>query len=158
MKSEGTIVDPIMLTPDGSHRMVALPNAYESVRRVARSVPRYANDTNNETVIAGTISDANFPPGFVPLSPIPGITNMNPNPIVFFHHASSHTSRSPRPTHYAVAPVPEGVVYPDPPVRPSTAADVASPTKSRSGTRRRVSSFGASPAPLNRPLSIFSDD
>jgi hypothetical protein len=68
---------------------------------------------------------------------------------------------SPRPgPSYVLAPIPPGVTYPDPPLRPATAAGVSRPSSRNDGQdmRRRGQSFGAmSPAPLHRPISIFSD-
>lgn len=43
------------------------------------------------------------------------------------------------------------------PPRPATAAGGLANTTTAENSRRRVMSFGASPAPLNRPFSIFSD-
>ncbi|KAJ7184682.1 hypothetical protein C8R46DRAFT_465341 [Mycena filopes] len=118
---------------------------------------------------AGHVSE--LPRGFVPLSPIspilPDLHTVTPFPL------SS-------PTPATVAPPPAATPSPQPPaytpcdiyytpLRPATAGGMRSPPRSevggggsiRSNGRARGASVGsallASPAPLNRPLSIFSE-
>ncbi|KAF8874854.1 hypothetical protein BD779DRAFT_1678546 [Infundibulicybe gibba] len=73
-----------------------------------------------------------LPPGFVPSSP----------------NAS-----------YVEAPIPEGVRYPDPP-RPASATAGRTAAGEKGHGRARAATVGVmqtSPAPLNRPISLFSD-
>jgi hypothetical protein len=118
--------------------------------------------------------DNNFPPGFMPLSPIPTLTNFNP--ADHDHHRMHEQFRGAGYQIYAGAalapPVagigmtprtstfqnPNSVLFSElEPPRPSTAAGITPNPPAQDVARRRVMSFGISPAPLNRPLSIFSD-
>jgi hypothetical protein len=68
---------------------------------------------------------------------------------------SPRTAKSP---YYEVAPIPAGVTYPDPPTRRRRRAG-GTGTGSNGGSGESISPAAVfmSPAPLNRPISLFSD-
>lgn len=165
--SEGTTVDPVLLTPEHANRPTTLPDVHSSSSHPDE--PSGLQERPPNPIIVNQL-----PPGFVPLSPIPAITNFKPedhDPRLF------EQFKSPGYEIYAgAALIPEtriqfgpgmpltsgsradSILFGEPP-RPSTAAAATAPSsRAADNSRKRVSSFGNSPAPLNRPFSIFSDD
>ncbi|KAF9463444.1 hypothetical protein BDZ94DRAFT_1321786 [Collybia nuda] len=171
--SEGTVVDPILLTPDHANRPTPLPQNV-ALEPHETSYGTHQNQGKNPANVAW--SDNKFPPGFVPLSPIPTLTNFNPDD--HDHHRMHEQFRDagyqiyagaafiPPPPVVAAGPVsghkpsndpnPNSVLFSGT-QRASTPSDVSRDPPSREAPRRRVTAFDSSPAPLNRPFSIFSD-
>jgi len=119
---------PELLSPESAHR--ALPPTQEEHPRTSGSYSGDARDTYHSNMS----SQAPWPVGF---TPIPGAPSSR----------DSQRSRS-RSEHYQMSPIPEGIMYPDTPLR----------AQSSHGRRRsKESELSSSPAPLQRPISLFSD-
>jgi hypothetical protein len=90
-QSEKTAYDPVLLTPDQAHKPVALPSQppNEHLSNVALSF-----DPEGKDSITGVAPDNNLPPGFVPLSPIMAMANLNPYPPGFAPPVPSATPRA----------------------------------------------------------------
>ncbi|KAF8061848.1 hypothetical protein FPV67DRAFT_299193 [Lyophyllum atratum] len=163
--SEGTIIDPILLTPEHANRPTALPEMYSSHSH--RDESSTFSEHPSDPVIVNQL-----PPGFVPLSPIPTMTNFKSED--HDHRTIEHFGGHGYQIYAGMAHIPEtriqfgagpsgygtradSLLFGEPP-RPSTAAAIPSSPRHGDDSRKRVSSFGDSPAPLNRPFSIFSDD
>jgi hypothetical protein len=132
---------PHLLGPEDAERPYALPTSYDAAS-VERSLP---------PIPAGPPSplpSGQLPPGFIPLS----VTPLVPAP------SQLRSTSTPRP-QYEMAPIPPGVIYPDPPVRPATASSLQKTISTPKSVRRRRDSLGStqSPAPLDRPISLFSN-
>ncbi|OAX35845.1 hypothetical protein K503DRAFT_773067, partial [Rhizopogon vinicolor AM-OR11-026] len=84
-------------------------------------------------------SQALWPAGFMPITP----------PSSMERDSQHYRSRSREPDdHYQMSPIHEGVMYSDTPLR----------ARSSHGHRRsKESERSSSPAPLQRPISLFSD-
>lgn len=118
--------------------------------------------------------DNNLPPGFVPLSPIPTLTNFNADD--HDHHRMHEqfrgagyqiyagaalippvgvagTAPGPMPSH---DPNPTSILFSDF-QRVSTPIGDSRGLSARETPGRRFVTYDSSPAPLNRPFSIFSD-
>ncbi|KAJ7100510.1 hypothetical protein C8R44DRAFT_353314 [Mycena epipterygia] len=149
-------VNTILLAPDDAGH-VTLPQQFvpELAGALAGVQAAQGDATNTGNTII--LPDSQLPPGFVPLSPIlPNLHSMGePAPAA---------TPSPQPPAYSPRDI-----YAAPP-RPATAAGTVSRARSPqpetgngSGSgRARGASIGSamlqtSPAPLNRPISIFSD-
>ncbi|KAF8963709.1 hypothetical protein BDZ97DRAFT_1818844 [Flammula alnicola] len=81
MHSVRTVVDPILLTPESANRATPLPEQHVDQR--PDSGLGLFTPGQGEERIEMTLPDNNLPPGFVPLSPIPGMENLNPYPPGF---------------------------------------------------------------------------
>jgi hypothetical protein len=101
--------------------------------------------------------DNQLPAGFVPLS----------GPTTIMMAPGAARMQSPKLNgNYVAAPLPAGLSYPEPLSRSLTSFELVKPrpnkTTSPTGSsqlRRRVLSLeSSSPAPLERPISLFSDD
>ena len=68
--SERTAYDPVLLTPDGSTQPVSLPSQPQA---------------DHTSAGKEALPSSNLPLGFVPLSPIPGMANLNPYPTGILH-------------------------------------------------------------------------
>ncbi|KAF9522961.1 hypothetical protein CPB83DRAFT_70442 [Crepidotus variabilis] len=79
LRSEKSFINPVLLTPDHAHTPVHLPPAAEELTEQALD----SYDSEPEEVITGVLPDNNLPPGFVPLSPIPGMSNLKSYPPGF---------------------------------------------------------------------------
>ncbi|KDR71389.1 hypothetical protein GALMADRAFT_229682 [Galerina marginata CBS 339.88] len=79
--SERTVLDPVLLTPDSANRPIDLPN--QPAREGLGLYHDLDKPEHDEERISMVLPDHNFPPGFVPLSPIPGMGNINPYPPGF---------------------------------------------------------------------------
>jgi hypothetical protein len=147
--SLATLVHPNLLSPEDANR--PLPD---------ESAPQqdYLSLGGPPLVVVNRVD---IPSVFLPKEqlPMPGVEAeppSRPDPV------PARVNPRPGPS-YALAPIPPGVTYPDPPTRPATAAGFSRPSSRAKGSggqdvRRRGQSFGAmSPAPLYRPISIFSD-
>ncbi|KAF5386815.1 hypothetical protein D9615_002132 [Tricholomella constricta] len=164
--SEGTVMDNVLLTPE--HANTVLPEVYSSQSNHEQSATFTSNHSPDPIVIN------QLPPGFVPLSPIPSLKDFKPDDHEY--HRTAEPFRGGGYQIYAgTALIPEtritygqgmpstsgshsgSMLFGEVP-RPSTAAGGFSNPKHANDARKRVSSFGASPAPLNRPFSIFSDE
>ncbi|GLB35698.1 hypothetical protein LshimejAT787_0212630 [Lyophyllum shimeji] len=80
--SEGTILDPVLLTPDLANRPTALPNLQPSTPSEHAEPSSHQGHPPNPVIVS------QLPPGFVPLSPIPTMTNFKPeehDPRLFEH-------------------------------------------------------------------------
>ncbi|KAF9474362.1 hypothetical protein BDN70DRAFT_936725 [Pholiota conissans] len=75
-----TMVDPILLTPESAYRPLSLP-PNTALGLTTKDINVIGPD--GEERIEMTLPDNNFPPGFVPLSPIPGMENLKPYPPDF---------------------------------------------------------------------------
>lgn len=99
------------------------------------------------------LPDNQLPMGFVPLA----------GPTVMMASVPSRGQTPRLSEQYPFAPLPKGLSYPEPVSRPSTSFEVERPSANNSSsasssrTRRRLFS-APSPAPLQRPISIFSED
>jgi len=78
--SEKTTVDPILLTPDHANRPVQLPLHVKEEQNNGGGLGLYSDPTTGQQTLTAVLPDNNLPPGFVPLSPIPGMANLNPYP------------------------------------------------------------------------------
>lgn len=179
----------MLLTPEDANRPAPLPGTDDRSSAVpsspiynifARADKHQRNQSHDTTeadgeYITGTLpSDKNFPPGFIPLSPIPTLSNLTSIPEScsqsdINHNDNPRLLRSPAPANsapsmtgkpsspgriYASVPVPGALngglpytgFYPVP-------TDITVMRTDASPARRAR----ASPAPLNRPFSIFSD-
>ncbi|KAJ6471215.1 hypothetical protein DFH09DRAFT_1476832 [Mycena vulgaris] len=143
--STGNTMNAVLLTPDdaGHH---TLPQHF--VPELARALEGVQHaDTGAGSVIV--LPDGQLPRGFVPLSPI----------LPDLHGVDIDTAPRPFPAPANAAPAPS----PQPPAY--SPRDIYAPPTTGSGSgsgRARGTSIGSamlstSPAPLNRPLSIFSD-
>jgi hypothetical protein len=77
------MVDPILLTPESANRPVALPDHHHHTDLPDNTALGIYSTGKGDEKIEMTLPDNNFPPGFVPLSPIPGMENLNPYPPGF---------------------------------------------------------------------------
>lgn len=152
----------VLLAPEDAGNIIPFQYVSELAGAVAGVQP--ASDGN-----AIILPDNHLPPGFVPLSPIlPNTASFPSNPP-----QARAPSVSPQPPAYTPreiysATLPRETsrdIYANPPSRPATAmgTHARSPAMDGAGGRPRGASIGsallqtsASPAPLNRPLSIFS--
>ncbi|RDB26586.1 hypothetical protein Hypma_005691 [Hypsizygus marmoreus] len=163
--SEGTVVDPILLTPEDAHRTTPLPLSDPL------QVQSSGDGGGGQDPVIVLPTNA-LPPGFVPLSPIPAQSNVRQDDYthrqMYEQYGPSgyqiYVGRALVPDEWRNQPVRSSIADPTldsilfgEPERPSTAADISSGADAADYTRRRVHSFGSSPAPLDRPLSIFSD-
>ncbi|TFK36008.1 hypothetical protein BDQ12DRAFT_263008 [Crucibulum laeve] len=184
--SNRTSMNPVLLTPDVPNSLPALPQELVSESRQG-SAGIYSNPpsrTGDRKPITIVLPDNQLPPGFVPYTPVvrspispveyrpyTPIASNSSSPVAFspipsiantnrLNYSGSESSRSQPQSSNGVPPMPDPFSYPASPVtRPSTAAAMRSPTQ-ESNARKRVMSLGVglySPAPLNRPISIFSD-
>ncbi|KAF8166495.1 hypothetical protein BJ912DRAFT_1067880 [Pholiota molesta] len=78
-----TMVDPILLTPESANRPIALPDHHHHTDLPDNTALGIYSTGKGDEKIEMTLPDNNFPPGFVPLSPIPGMENLNPYPPGF---------------------------------------------------------------------------
>ncbi|KAJ8580591.1 hypothetical protein M405DRAFT_938679 [Rhizopogon salebrosus TDB-379] len=127
---------PELLSPESAaHR--SLPPTHEEHLRTSGS---HLGDTR-DTYCSTTPSKPPWPVGFMPIQGTP------PSSIEWDSLHSRSRSRGPD-EHYQMSPIPEGVMYPDTPLR----------AQSSHGRRRsKHSEISSSPAPLQRPISLFSD-
>lgn len=164
---------PLQGTDDPSPAVAASPifDIYARAEKHQRHQSHDTTTTPDDEHITGILpSDKDFPPGFVPLSPIPTLSNLTsiPEPPLEFdtninsHNQSRLPKSEPRLTVkpsspgriYTSVPVPgplnSGLPYPG--FYPVSADITVMRTDVSPAMRARVS-----PAPLNRPFSIFSD-
>jgi hypothetical protein len=140
-----TTVNLGLLTPDHANRPVALPQGVvPGPLDAASGNPNYNFHSTNASPhepVTIVLPDDQLPPGFVPLSPVipNGSVQSRTEP-----HQLTNTG-----PFYVTAPMPQGIAYPRPPMSSPRAADIP--------THQNVSNFNTSPAPLNRPLSMFSE-
>ncbi|KAG1719283.1 hypothetical protein EDB19DRAFT_1836899 [Suillus lakei] len=122
-----------LLSPDAAaHR--PLPPSHEERSRTSERHSQDAHSAYRST----TPAQPPWPAGFMPVQGAP------PEPVSQYPRSKS---RGPD-EHYQMSPVPEGIIYPDPPLR----------APSSHGHRRpQESERSSSPAPLQRPISLFSD-
>lgn len=73
-----TVVDPILLTPESANRPLPHPHTHTE-----NSGLRIFTSEHGGERIEARLPDDNLPPGFQPLSPIPGMENLNPYPPGF---------------------------------------------------------------------------
>ncbi|KAG5654016.1 hypothetical protein H0H81_008326 [Sphagnurus paluster] len=157
--SEGTVMDPVLLTPDHANRPTPLPN-----RRPSQLDSSLSAGRSPDPVIVDEL-----PPGFVALSPIPGQMSLSPGDLSDQRNAEQFRGGY---QIYAGTPViPEKriqISHEDPSTlgsssgssilfRPST-TESSNLTSIEPDPGKMYSQFNSSPAPLNRPFSIFSDD
>ncbi|OJA18728.1 hypothetical protein AZE42_11121, partial [Rhizopogon vesiculosus] len=121
---------PELLSPESAHR--SLPPTHEEHAQTSGSHLGDPRDTYRST----TPSQLPWPVGFMPIAP-PSSTERDSQ------HSRSR-SRGPD-EHYQMSPIPEGIMYPDTPLR------------SHGYRRSKESEPSSSPAPLQRPISLFSD-
>ncbi|KAJ7490789.1 hypothetical protein FB451DRAFT_1513783 [Mycena latifolia] len=170
--STDNTLNAVLLTPDDAgHRTLPqhfVPELADALAGVqAAQQADAAGDPSGNVIV---LPDDELPRGFVPLSPIspimPDLHNITPFPLDASTSASKSASASVPAPAPALSPQPPAYspreIYAPPP-RPSTAAGM---TRARSPAseagRARGASIGSamlqtSPAPLNRPLSIFSE-
>ncbi|KAJ7500512.1 hypothetical protein B0H11DRAFT_2378327 [Mycena galericulata] len=178
--STDNTLNAVLLTPDDAgyntlpqHFVPELADAVASVHSVPASTQTEFGTSSNAGGSGSVIvlPDNHLPPGFVPLSPIlPSLHNIAP--VMPFPSAPAP---APAPAHGSVpppAPSPQPPAYTPrdiyAPLRPATAASmrvrnpdsdigVGSPARAR-GASIGSAMLQTSPAPLNRPLSIFSSE
>ncbi|KAG6840658.1 hypothetical protein C0991_005252 [Blastosporella zonata] len=127
--SPATIIDPILLTPDHANQPMALPDA---------ASPRHRQHA--ESLLEPIIFNK-LPAGFVPLSPIPHTTG--------FQNLSQHGMKSQGDNLSQRHHIYSG----------SALNDTSQSARNNHNVERpRGLELNFSPAPLNRPFSIFSDD
>jgi hypothetical protein len=104
-----------------------------------------------------SLLDNRLPAGFVPLS----------GPTTVMMAPGAARMQSPKVNgNYVAAPLPAGLSYPEPLSRSLTSFELVKPPPNKarsppgsSRSRTRVLSLeSSSPAPLQRPISLFSDD
>ncbi|KAF8162571.1 hypothetical protein B0H34DRAFT_284908 [Crassisporium funariophilum] len=83
-----TVVDPVLLTPESANRPVPLPSNQknnDAPQDSGLGLFFNASSTSDDGGhrISMVLPDNNLPAGFVPLSPIPGMGNLNPYPPGF---------------------------------------------------------------------------
>jgi hypothetical protein len=143
-----TVAQPNLLNPEAAVREMPLPGDDE-LNEFVDANPHLAPSSNHTAPIV--LPDNQLPFGFVPLS----------GPTTVMMASRSQTPRMSE--QYAAAMLPTGLSYPDSHSRPSTAfepARASSNTHASPTSRPRNMSFGSalSPAPLQRPISLFSED
>ncbi|KAJ7127568.1 hypothetical protein C8R43DRAFT_696695 [Mycena crocata] len=165
--STDNTVNNVLLAPDDAGHVTLpqqfVPELAQAVAGVHAAQPDTAGAGAGSLIV---LPDNQLPPGFVPLSPIlPSLHSITPFPLD--PPAAPKPATSPQPPAYS----PRDIYGPP---RPATAAAMRSPSSasasgsggggggSGGGGRARVTSIGSamlqtSPAPLNRPLSIFSE-
>ncbi|KAG2140954.1 uncharacterized protein EDB93DRAFT_1161207 [Suillus bovinus] len=122
-----------LLSPDSANR--PLPPSHEERSRTSE---RHSQDSHG-AYRSTTPTQPPWPAGFVPVTGA-----ALPEPVSQYPRSRS---RGPD-EHYQMAPIPEGVTYPEPPMRVSS---------SHEHRRPQESERSSSPAPLQRPISLFSD-
>lgn len=124
---------PELLSPDVANR--PLPPSHEERSQTSE---RYSQDSHG-AYRSTSPTQPPWPAGFIPVSGAP------PEPVSQYPRSRS---RGPD-EHYQMSPIPEGITYPEPPQR----------APSSHGYRRpQESEPSSSPAPLQRPISLFSDE
>jgi len=143
-----TVVHPNLLSPDDAAREMPLPGD-EELNEFLETNPDLLPPSNQNAPIV--LPNNQLPFGFVPLT--------GPTTVMM-----SSRSQTPRLSEqYAAAMLPTGLSYPDSYSRPSTSFEPARESADTPGeptSRHRLLSLGSasSPAPLQRPISLFSDD
>ncbi|KAG1813054.1 hypothetical protein EV424DRAFT_1541929 [Suillus variegatus] len=120
-----------LLSPDVANR--PLPPVHEE----SRTSERHSQDSHG-AYQSTTPTQPPWPAGFMPVSGEP------PEPGSQYPRSRS---RGPD-EHYQMSPIPEGISYPEPPMRISSSHGHRHPQESERSS---------SPAPLQRPISLFSD-
>ncbi|EGO22044.1 hypothetical protein SERLADRAFT_441263 [Serpula lacrymans var. lacrymans S7.9] len=151
--SETAVTHPELLSPDAASRSVQLPS--EDLSHSNQSHQTSHTSHQAQPADSGSSSSPTpsyWPAGFIPLSgppPSPPTQSEQRRP------ASRAASRG----AYDIAPVPSGVLYPEPPSRPQTSSENRPyPSHRDAGlTRLGYDDRSLSPAPLQRPISIFND-
>ncbi|KAH7919799.1 hypothetical protein BV22DRAFT_1050814 [Leucogyrophana mollusca] len=149
--SEHTVTRPELLSPDTANRPVPLPGEGAS-----REPPQQQQQQQQQQPRQSTPAPA-FPAGFVPLS----------EPSTSSQRSQSRAAHRDRAAgeRYDVSPVPPGVSYPAPPGRPRPSAppeDYFSHQRPSSRPSAPPEDYfsrqrSTSPAPLQRPISLFTD-
>lgn len=187
-------MDPVLLTPEHANRSTLLSDLDNSSSVAPTSTtytihaqhptyhpPPVIRDDGAGEYIAGILPSEKFlPPGFVPLSPIPILSNLtsipescsrsdtNDNPPSPKHNDTASPTMTGKPSSpgliYSSVPVPgplSGLPYQSFYTSPTPhAPDIMVMRTEIEPTRRERHDprTARSPAPLNRPFSIFSDE
>lgn len=151
------IAQPHLLSPERKHTPLSIPDEVkvliqgksDNSSREDRSLPPLP-ELGLQTTEVLRVPDE-LPPGFVPLAVTPVATN-----YVFVDPIRTRTA-TPR-TKYEEAPIPDGIVYPDPPGKyagkyiPNTAPTIQfppSPSQTPSSPQRRATKSVEQLSPLN---------
>ncbi|KAG1747290.1 hypothetical protein EDD22DRAFT_273326 [Suillus occidentalis] len=121
-----------LLSPDAANR--PLPPSHEERSRTSERHSQGSHGSYRSTAP----TQPQWPAGFMPVSGAP------PEPVSQYPRSRS---RGPD-EHYQMSPIPEGITYPEPPMRTPS---------SHEHHRPQESERSCSPAPLGRPISLFSD-
>lgn len=139
----GTVVDPILLTPEHANRVFSPTSStgFSLISEVNKS-----SRSSGDGPISIVLPDDRLPPGFVPQSPMMPIT-MPTNIIAMNATIPAGPSltaafNSPARPATALAPASPGTLLFNPPPTPP----------------RPSFAFPFSPAPLERPISLFDED
>lgn len=122
-----------LLSPDTALR--PLPPSHEERSRTS---DRHSQDSHG-AYHSTAPTQPSWPAGFVPVSGAP------PEPASQYPRSRSRGSDE----HYQMSPIPEGITYPESPLRAPSSHGHRLPQESESES--------SSPAPLQRPISLFSD-
>lgn len=123
-----------LLSPDAALRPLPPPHEDRS-----QTSERHSQDSHGAYRSTAPMQPS-LPAGFMPVSGAP--------PELVSQYPRSR-SRGPD-DHYQMSPIPEGITYPEPPMRAPSSHGNRRPQESESEP-------SSSPAPLGRPISLFSD-
>ena len=131
LSEHARLARPELLSPESAHR--ALPPTQEERPRTSGS---HSGDTYRST----TPSQPPWPIEFISM---PGRSSSGERDSQYSRSRSRGADE-----HYQMSPIPEGIIYPDTPLRGHS---------SQGHRRSKDSELSSSPAPLQRPISLFSD-
>ncbi|KAF9446094.1 hypothetical protein P691DRAFT_804732 [Macrolepiota fuliginosa MF-IS2] len=179
--SERTVVDPVLLSPEPTNQPTSLPDHHIAPPSAALYIqhekhPVYHSPPDNtEHYITGILPSEKFlPPGFIQLSPIPALSNLTSIPESSPQSERSETAPPPKPVVTSSSPPATrrspnlGAIYSSVPVPGplsglpyrglySTPVSQDIMVMKAGVSARHDPRTAPSPAPLNRPFSIFSD-
>lgn len=160
-------VDPLLLTPD--HTPAPLlddtsSGSHETQSTIYSSAQHPNEDGDTATIV---LPDNDLPPGFMPLSPIPSIPNFKADEHdPYWYQRGIYQAYNAQPVIPYTAdmgmgmgsgmPFSSSLLFAEPP-HSSTAAGTSNTSTTEDNSNKGRVNFGTSPAPLDRPISLFSD-
>jgi hypothetical protein len=165
-------VDQLLLTPDQSPAPLLDDTGSGTHEQSYSPIPHHSGHEDDAPAVV--LPDNGLPLGFVPLSPIPSLTNFkmgDHDP----HRMHEQYLGSGYQVYAAPAVIPDtaglgmgmgmgsgmpfssSLLFSEPPRPPTAAGSSNRTTAAEQNTGRRRTTFVASPAPLDRPISLFSD-